>query len=118
MFSIKTGHAASKIISDQTVIYCNTQRKGSLIHEGRNDWEAMNQRFDVDYRAARYILDAGKGHLLDTFVAERWLALAHIDHKKARKLLPLFRKVSSCKLVRRTRAKLFLERIVHPFRKV
>ncbi|MDR0908076.1 MAG: glycosyltransferase family 2 protein [Rikenellaceae bacterium] len=117
MFSVRTGHEASKIVSDPAVIYCNTRRIGSLIHEGREDWEAMSQRFDVDYRAARYVLDAGKGRLFDHVVAERWLALARIDPRKARKLVPLLRQVCSPRELRKTRAKLFWERIVRPFRK-
>jgi glycosyltransferase involved in cell wall biosynthesis len=118
MFSIKTGYAVSKIISDRTVLYCNTRRAGSLIHEGRSDWEAMSQRFDVDYRAARYIIAAGKGRLFDPVVADRWLDLARIDRRKARKLLPRLREVCSTKQIHKTRAKLFWERIVRPFRKV
>jgi glycosyltransferase involved in cell wall biosynthesis len=119
MFSVKTGHRAAKIVADRTVLYCNVRREGSLIHEGRRDWEAMSQRFDVDYRAARYIIAAGKGRIMfDHVVAERWLTLARIDHKKARKLLPLLREVCSSRQMRRMRAKLFLERIVLSFRKI
>ncbi len=51
LFSVKAGYFAGKIVSDPAVVYCNVRREGSLIHEGRRDWEAMSQRFDVDYRA-------------------------------------------------------------------
>jgi glycosyltransferase involved in cell wall biosynthesis len=118
MFSVRTGHCASKILSDRTIIYCNTRRVGSVIHEGRTDWEAMCQRFDVDYRAARYIIEVGKGRLFEEVVAERWLALGRIDPEKTRKLLPKLREVCSSGEICHTRAKLCMERIVRPFRKV
>ncbi len=103
MFSVKTGHHAAKIVSDRTVVYCNTRREGSLIHEGRSDWEAMSQRFDVDYRAAHYIIDAGMGRLFDRVVADRWLELSHLHRRKARKLLPQLREVCSTAQIRRVR---------------
>ncbi len=115
MFSVQTGHHAAKIISDSTVIYCNTRREGSLIHEGRSDWEAMSQRFDVDYRAAHYIIDAGKGRLFDSVVADRWLTLSRLDRKKARKLLPQLREVCSTRQIRKVRFIVAVERAIKPF---
>lgn len=118
MFSVKTGHLAGKIVSDPTVLYCNVRRNGALIHEGRSDWEAMSQRFDVDYRAAKYIVAAGKGRLFDRVVAERWKHLSRLDRKKARKLLPKLREVCSAGQVRRARFEVALERAFRPFEKI
>ncbi len=115
MFSVRTGHHAAKIISDRTVIYCNTRREGGLTREGRNDWEAMSQRFDVDYRAAKYIAAAGKGRLFDRVTADRWKNLSRLDRKKARKLLPRLREVCSAAQVRRVRFEVAVERAVKPF---
>lgn len=115
MFSVRTGHLASKIISEPAVVYCNTRREDSLIREGRNDWEAMSQRFDVDYRAAQYIISVGKGRLFDHVVADRWEDLSTIDHKKARKLLPQLHEVCSMRQVRRVRIEMALQRASKPF---
>ena len=114
MFSVQTGHHAAGIVSDPAVIYCNTRREGSLIHEGRSDWEAMSQRFDVDWRAAQYIIAAGRGRLFDRTVADRWLTLSRLDRKKARKLLPRLREVCSTGQIRRVRFIVAAERAVKP----
>lgn len=118
MFSVRTGHHAARIISDPAVLYCNTRRDGSLIHEGRSDWEAMWQRFDVDYRAAQYIIAAGKGRLFDRVVADRWKYLSRLDRRKAHKLLPQLREVCSTQQVRRVRLELAAERAVKPFENI
>ncbi len=65
MFSVKAGYFAGKIVSDPAVVYCNVRREGSLIHEGRLDWEAMSQRFDVNYRAAIFARSVGEGGVFD-----------------------------------------------------
>ena len=114
MFSVRTGHLATKIISDTTILYCNTRREGSLIHEGRKDWEAMSQRFDVDYRAARFILEAGRGYIFDVVVSERWKSLWYLDRRKARRLIPNLKEACSRGQVRQIRFELFVERLIKP----
>ncbi len=118
MFSVKTGHHAAKIVSDPAVMYCNVRREGALIHEGRRDWEAMSQRFDVDYRAAQYIISTGKGKLFDRIVADRWMNLSRLDRRKARKLLPQMREVCSTQQIRRVRFIVAAERALRPFGKL
>jgi glycosyltransferase involved in cell wall biosynthesis len=103
LFSIKTGYFAETIVSDPAVVYCNARREGSLIHEGRKDWEAMSQRFDVDYRAALFAASVGKGRLLEDAVAERWKELSLLHRRGARRLLPKLREVCSRGRVRRAR---------------
>jgi glycosyltransferase involved in cell wall biosynthesis len=103
LFSLKAGYFAGTIISDPTVVYCNVRREGSLIHEGRKDWEAMSQRFDVDYRAALFARSVGLGELLDGAVAERWKELSLLHRRGARRLLPRLREVVSRRCVRRVR---------------
>ena len=103
LFSVKAGYFAGKIISDPTVVYCNVRREGSLIHEGRRDWEAMSQRFDVDYRAALFARSVGEGGLFDRVVAERWKELSLLHRRSARRLLPKLREVCSHTQIRRVR---------------
>lgn len=103
LFSIKTGYFAERIVSDPAVLYCNVRRAGSLIHEGRRDWEAMSQRFDVDYRAALFAASVGKGELLERVVAQRWRELSQLHRMGARRLLPRLREVCSPRQVLRVR---------------
>jgi glycosyltransferase involved in cell wall biosynthesis len=103
LFSLKAGYFAEKILSDPTVVYCNVRREGSLVHEGRKDWEAMSQRFDVDYRAALFVRSVGLGDLMDDTVAERWKELSLLHRRGARRLLPRLREVASRGTVRRVR---------------
>lgn len=111
MFSVKTGYFAEKILYDPAVLYCNTRREGSLIHEGRCDWDAMSQRFDVNYRAALFLASVNCGRLFDRVVADRWLALSQIDRRKARKLLPRLREVCSTRQIRHVRFKESMRRL-------
>ncbi len=113
MFSVKAGYFAERIISDPAVLYCNVRREGSLIHEGRCDWEAMSQRFDVDYRAALFLASVGKGKLFDRVVAERWRELSQLHRRGARKLLPRLREVCSPRQVRRVRFEETMRRILN-----
>jgi glycosyltransferase involved in cell wall biosynthesis len=103
LFSVKAGYFAERIVSDPTVVYCNVRREGSLIHEGRRDWAAMSQRFDVDYRAALFVRSVGEGDILDRTVAERWKELSLLHRRGARRLLPRLREVVSKTEVRRAR---------------
>ncbi|MDR2911808.1 MAG: glycosyltransferase family 2 protein [Alistipes sp.] len=103
LFSIKVGYFAEKIVSDPAVVYCNVRREGSLIHEGRRDWEAMSQRFDVDYRAALFAASVGKGALWEGVVADRWRELSLLHRRGARKLLTRLREVCSARRVRQAR---------------
>jgi glycosyltransferase involved in cell wall biosynthesis len=103
LFSIKAGYFAERIEYDPTVVYCNVRREGSLIHEGRLDWEAMSQRFDVDYRAALFTHSVGEGGILDRTVAERWKELSLLHRRGARRLLSRLRQVCSPAEVRRAR---------------
>jgi glycosyltransferase involved in cell wall biosynthesis len=100
-FSVKVGYFARRIVSDPSVVYCNVRREGSLIHEGRRDWEAMSQRFDVDYRVALFAASVGHGALFDRVVAERWRELSRVDARRARRLLPRLREVCSPSQIRR-----------------
>jgi hypothetical protein len=95
------------------VLYCNVRREGSLIHEGRLDWEAMSQRFDVDYRAALFLASTGKGRLFDRVVAERWRELSQLHRRGARKLLPRLREVCSPRRVRRVRFEEVMRRLLN-----
>jgi glycosyltransferase involved in cell wall biosynthesis len=115
MFSIKVGYFAERIVSDPAVVYCNVRREGSLIHEGRRDWEAMSQRFDVDHRAALFAASVGHGHLFDRVVAERWRELSRIDRRRARHLLPLLREVAAPGVIRRIRIEETLRRLFSLF---
>lgn len=103
MFSAKVGYFAGDIVSDPTVVYCNVRREGSLIHEGRRDWEAMSQRFDVNYRAALFARSVGEGGVFDRTVADRWQELSLLHRRGARRLLPRLREVCSRTEVRRAR---------------
>ncbi len=103
MFSLRTGYFAEKIVSDPTTVYCNVRREGSLIHEGRQDWEAMSQRFDVDYRAALFARSVGEDRLFDRVVADRWKELSLLHRRGARRLLGRLREVCSPGEVRRAR---------------
>ncbi len=103
LFSARTGYFAEKILSDPAVVYCNVRREGSLIHEGRKDWEAMSQRFDVDYRAALFARSVDEGAIFDRMVAERWKELSLLHRRGARRLLPKLREVCSKSEVRRAR---------------
>ncbi|MDR1671320.1 MAG: glycosyltransferase [Alistipes sp.] len=103
LFSLRAGYFAEKIVSDPEVVYCNVRREGSLIREGRRDWEAMSQRFDVDYRASLFACSVGRGELLETQVAERWKELSLLHRRGARRLLPRLRDVCSGGVVRRVR---------------
>ncbi len=105
MFSVRTGHAAQGIAYDPAIVYCNVRRQGSLIHEGRRDWDAMAERFDVDLRSAKFVLNAGRGRIFENVVAERWGELAAIDRKKARALVPKLREVCSPRVIRNVRIK-------------
>jgi glycosyltransferase involved in cell wall biosynthesis len=103
MFSLQAGYFAAKIVSDPAVVYCNVSREGSLVHEGRRDWAAMEQRFDVDYRASLFAASVGKGALLEKVTADRWRELSQINRRKALRLLPRLREVCSPAQVRRVR---------------
>jgi glycosyltransferase involved in cell wall biosynthesis len=103
LFSLKVGYFAGRVVSDPEVVYCNVRREGSLIHEGRKDWEAMSQRFDVDYRAALFVRSIGHGGLLDRTVAERWKELSLLHRRGARRLLSRLKEVCSRGVVRRVR---------------
>jgi glycosyltransferase involved in cell wall biosynthesis len=103
LFSIKAGYFAERIVSDPTVVYCNVRREGALIREGRRDWEAMSQRFDVDYRAALFIRSVGEGGIFDRTVAERWKELSLLHRRGARRVLPRLREICSSTEVRRAR---------------
>ncbi|MDR2894366.1 MAG: glycosyltransferase family 2 protein, partial [Alistipes sp.] len=103
LFSVRAGYFAGKIVSDTAAIYCNVRREGSLIHEGRTDWEAMSQRFDVDYRAALFVRSVGEGGLFDRTVADRWKELSLLHRRGARRLLHRLREVCSPGEVRRAR---------------
>jgi glycosyltransferase involved in cell wall biosynthesis len=103
LFSAKVGYFADKIVYDPTVVYCNVRREGSLIHEGRRDWEAMYQRFEVDYRAALFACSVGEPEVYDRMVAERWKELSLLHKRGALRLLPRLREVCSAGLVRRVR---------------
>lgn len=115
MFSVRAGYFAEKIISDPAVVYCNVRREGSLIHEGRKDWEAMSQRFDVDYRAAMFARSIGEERLFDRTVAGRWKELSLLHRRGARRLLPRLREVCSRSLVRRARFEEILRRALSLF---
>ncbi len=112
MFSVRTGYFAELILSDPTVAYCNVRRAGSLIHEGRTDWMAMSQRFDVDYRTALFLISVGEGRLFDSVVAERWKELSLLQRRGARRLLPMLREVCSTKEVRRVRFEEAMRRVL------
>jgi glycosyltransferase involved in cell wall biosynthesis len=103
LFSVQAGYFAEKILYDPTAIYCNVRRAGSLIHEGRRDWDAMSERFDVDYRAALFAHSVGEGGILDRMVADRWRELSLLHRRGARRLLPKLREVCSPAQVRRAR---------------
>jgi glycosyltransferase involved in cell wall biosynthesis len=103
VFSVKAGYFAEKIVSDPATVYCNARRTGSLIHEGRTDWTAMSQRFEVDYHTALFLRSAGEGPIFDRVVAERWKELSLLHRWKARRLLPRLREVCSPGEVRRVR---------------
>jgi len=103
LFSAKVGYFAEKIASDPAVVYCNVRREGSLVREGRRDWEAMSQRFDVDYRAALFAHSVGEGRILERTVAERWREMSLLHRRGARRLLPALREVCSPAQVRRVR---------------
>ncbi len=111
LFSVKVGYFAEKIVSDPTIIYCNARRAGSLIHEGRQDWEAMSQRFDVDYRATLFAISVGEGRLFDRVVAERWRELSLLHRRGARKLLPKLREVCSTRQIRKVRFEEIIRRL-------
>ncbi len=111
LFSVRAGYFAGEIVSDPTIIYCNVQRAGSLIHEGRQDWEAMSQRFDVDYRAALFAISVGEGRLFDRVVAERWRELSLLHRRGARRLLPKLREVCSTRQIRKIRFEEFIRRL-------
>ena len=115
LFSVQTGYFADKIVSDPTIVYCNVRREGSLIHEGRRDWEAMSQRFDVDYRAALFARSVGEETLFDNMVAERWKELSLLHRRGARRLLPRLREVCSRAEVRRSRFEEAVRRILSVF---
>jgi glycosyltransferase involved in cell wall biosynthesis len=115
LFSVKTGYFAEKIVSDPAVVYCNVRREGSLIHEGRKDWDAMSQRFDVDYRAALFARSVGEEDVLDRAVAERWKELSLLHRRGARRLLPKLREVCSPSLVRRVRCEEVVRRTLSIF---
>ena len=115
LFSVKTGYFAEKIVSDPAVVYCNVRREGSLIHEGRQDWDAMSQRFDVDYRAALFARSVGEEGLLDRVVAERWKELSLLYRRGAWRLLPRLREVCSKSLVRRVRFEEIVRRVLSIF---
>jgi glycosyltransferase involved in cell wall biosynthesis len=112
LFSIKSGYFAEKIVVDRTVLYCNVRRADSLIHEGRKDWEAMAQRFEVDYRAAMFLASVEQERLFDSVIADRWKSLSQLDRKKAHKMLPLLRNVCSAGHIRRVRFEEILRRII------
>lgn len=114
MFSVKTGYFADKIAVDPSVVYCNVRREGSLIHEGRGDWTAMEQRFDVDYRVAVFGASIGRIEVFQRVVADRWCELSRIDRRRARKLLPLLRQVCTPAQVRSVRFEEFVRRILGP----
>jgi glycosyltransferase involved in cell wall biosynthesis len=103
LFSVRAGYFAERVVVDPAVVYCNARREGSLIHEGRRDWEAMSQRFDVDYRAALFAHSVGEGKVLERNVAERWRELSLLHRRGARRLLPALREVCSPAQVRRVR---------------
>lgn len=103
MFSVKTGYFAERIVADPAVVYCNVRREGSLIHEGRTDWQAMSQRFDVDYHTALFLRSAGEGLLFDRVVADRWKELSLLHRRRARRLLTRLREVCSPSEIRRVR---------------
>ncbi len=115
MFSAKVGYFAEKVISDPAVAYCNVRRAGSLIHEGRSDWEAMSQRFEVDYRAALFARSIGEGGVFDRMVAERWKELSLLYRRGARRLLPRLREVCSPRQVRRVRFEEVVRRMLSVF---
>jgi glycosyltransferase involved in cell wall biosynthesis len=102
-FSAQVGYFAEKIVYDPTAVYCNVRREGSLIHEGRRDWEAMYQRFEVDYRAALFACSVGEAGVYDRMVAERWKELSLLHKRGALRLLPRLREVCSAGVVRRVR---------------
>jgi hypothetical protein len=97
------GYFAEKILFDPAVVYCNVRRAGSLIHEGRSDWDAMSERFDVDYRAALFAHSVGEGGIFEGMVADRWKELSLLHRRGARRLLPKLREVCSPAQVRRAR---------------
>jgi len=103
LFSVRAGYFAERIISDPATVYCNVRREGSLVREGRRDWEAMSQRFDVDYRAALFAHSVGEGKILERTVAERWREMSLLHRRGARRLLPALREVCSPAQVRRVR---------------
>jgi glycosyltransferase involved in cell wall biosynthesis len=111
LFSLKVGYFAERVVADPTVAYCNVRREGSLIREGRKDWEAMSQRFDVDYRAALFARSVGLGGVLDNGVAERWKELSLLHRRGARRLLPRLREVCAPSVVRRVRFEEAVRRI-------
>ena len=115
MFSARAGYFAETIVSDPAVVYCNVRREGSLIHEGRRDWEAMSQRFDVDYRAALFARSVGEGGVFDRTVAERWKELSLLHRRGARRLLPRLREVCSKTEVRRARFEEAVRRMLSIF---
>lgn len=115
MFSVLTGYFAERILSDPTVAYCNVRRAGSLIHEGRTDWMAMSQRFDVDYRTALFLISVGEGRLFDRVVAGRWKELSLLHRRGARRLLPALREVCSTREVRRARFEEAMRRVLSVF---
>ncbi len=115
MFSARVGYFADTIVSDPSVVYCNVRREGSLIHEGRRDWEAMSQRFDVNYRAALFARSVGEGGVFDRTVAERWKELSLLHRRGARRLLPRLREVCSRTEVRRARFEEAVRRVLSVF---
>jgi glycosyltransferase involved in cell wall biosynthesis len=115
LFSVKAGYFAERIESDSAVVYCNVRREGSLIREGRLDWEAMSQRFDVDYRAALFARSVGEGGIFDRTVAERWKELSLLHRRGARRLLPRLREVVSRTEVRRARFEEIVRRALSIF---
>ncbi len=115
LFSLKAGYFAGRVVSDPAVVYCNVRREGSLIHEGRQDWEAMSQRFDVDYRAALFARSVGQERVLDRTVAERWRELSLLHRRGARRLLPRLREVCSGREVRRARFEEAVRRVLSLF---
>ncbi len=115
LFSARTGYFAEKIVYDPTVVYCNVRRAGSLIHEGRRDWEAMSERFDVDYRAALFARSVGEGAILDRVVADRWKDLSLLHRRGALRLLPRLREVCSARQVRRVRFEEVMRRALSVF---
>lgn len=117
-FSIKTGHAAKKIVFDKTAVYVYAPRASSLTGCSNHNWETISIRFQEDIEVCEFLAEAGKSDYFSRHLVKRWKHMMRMDSKKAAELLPVVKKLAPPAYLMSVRLKLALDPVLRPLKKL